>query len=661
MRRPVWVVRLLIALATAALSAVTLPERTQAQTNSWINVNDGAWQDSGNWSLSQAPAITHSILITNDNVKTVQISSVTSGSFSNTMTVTDVTLSAPNGVTNILALSDAGTNKPLQVLNNLSITAGGLLLMTNSALLGGAFSVDGNASLSGTNGVSGDLYVGFSTNSFGSVNLVDGQTLLTNGYTVVGLYGSGQVVLSNGTLTVADILVSTNDTRANGVFLGLASGSAGDVTIARGKLEALELLTLGDESGSTGSVWVSDGQLVIGTNDYLMTIGNNGVGQLTLSNGQVMASYVIVANGPGSRGILKVAGGTGTCSRALSIGVAQGATGTVLVTGGQLAVTNYPVIVGDYGVGQMTVSDGTVRARTVVVGHNNGSQGTLMISGGNTSVTSNLVAGAYSNATGVIHITGGELDITNQFGTGQLVVGQIGSGVFTQEGGTVVVDQLLAIKGTNSIVSFCSGTFNTRSTTVSNTQTFAVGDGLGSATYHLLGGVHSFADGLRVRSNAFLIGCGTISGNVVIDPGGTVLTDCGGTLTFTGAITNNGVMRAINGSTLESQGLVVNNGLINILSGKTNFHAGFISNGLVLDADSIPQIVLIRSIGQDVEIRFTTSAGATYIPEYRTDMATGNWIPLPSVVALGGTTGMIDVGAASLSRKFYRVRLEVPE
>jgi T5SS/PEP-CTERM-associated repeat protein len=524
MRRPS-VIRLLVTGATVALSVAAFPASVQAQTNSWVNAGSGAWEDSTNWSLAQAPAITHSILITNDNTKTVQINSVTSGSFSNTMTVTNVIVSAPNGATNILALSDAGTNRPLHVLNNLSITAEGLLLMTNSSLLvdgfaGGAFSLDGSASLSGTNGISGDLYVGFSTNSSGSVNLVDGQTLLTNGYTVIGFYGSVRVVLANGTLKVADILASTNDTLANGVFLGLTSGSAGDLTIAGGKYDALELLTLGDESVSTGSVWVSDGQLIIGTNDYLMTIGNNGVGQLILSNGQLAASYVIVASGPASHGTLMIAGGAGSFSRALSVGVGQGATGTVFITGGQLEVTNHNVIVGDYGVGQMTVSNGAFLARTVVVGHNNGSQGTLTISGGIILVASNLVAGAYSNATGVIQVTGGELDITNQSGTGQLVVGQIGSGAFAQGGGTLIVDQLLATNGANSIFNFGSGTFNTKSTTVSNTQTFVVGDGFGSATYHLLGGVHSFANDLRIRTNTFLIGCGTINGNVVVDAGG---------------------------------------------------------------------------------------------------------------------------------------------
>jgi hypothetical protein len=106
---------------------------------------------------------------------------------------------------------------------------------------------------------------------------------------------------------------------------------------------------------------------------------------------------------------------------------------------------------------------------------------------------------------------------------------------------------------------------------------------------------------------------------------------------------------------------VVNNGLINILSGTTNFHAGFTNNGVVLSVDSIPQIVSIRTVGQDVQIWFTTSAGATYVPEYRTNMASGNWIPLPNVVAPGGNVGITNLGAALLPQRFYRVRLVVPE
>src|SRR5207249_5401346 len=151
-----------------------------------------------------------------------------------------------------------------------------------------------------------------------------------------------------------------------------------------------------------------------------------------------------------------------------------------------------------------------------------------------------------------------------------------------------------------------------QSTTVSNTQTFAIGDGIGAATYHLLGGIHSFADGLRIRNNSLLSGCGTIIGSVLVDSGATVLTDCGGTLTFTGIATNNGTLRAINGSVLESYGPVVNNNVIDVISGNTNFHSGFINNGVLLTADNIPRIVSVSRVGANVVIKFTTFSNLTH-------------------------------------------------
>ena len=263
---------------------------------------------------------------------------------------------------------------------------------------------------------------------------------------------------------------------------------------------------------------------------------------MVVSNSQMSAYNVGVANGPGSQGTLTIAGGTGSFSGGLIVGIGLGATGSVSVTSGQLTVSNQTIIVGSYGVGQMTVSNSSLLARAMRVGNSAGPfvtnqsptwMGLLTIACKFTAVTSNIVVGVFSNANGVIQFTCGNLMITNQSDTGQLVVGQAGRGTFTQNGGVVTVDQLLVTNGTNSVFNFISGAFNTKSTTVSNTQTFAFGDGVGAATYHLLGGVHSFADGLRIRNNGTLSGCGTINGSVQVDAGGTMISDCGGTLSVT--------------------------------------------------------------------------------------------------------------------------------
>jgi hypothetical protein len=188
-----------------------------------------------------------------------------------------------------------------------------------------------------------------------------------------------------------------------------------------------------------------------------------------------------------------------------------------------------------------------------------------------------------------------------------------------------------------------------------------VGDGIDSATYHLLGGVHTFANGIEVTSNAVLSGCGTINGSVLVDPGGTIIADCGGTLTFTGVVTNNGTWTALNGSTFTSYGPVVNNGLINVLDGNTNFVGGFVNNGIVADQASRPQIVSITVIGSGVQVEFTTGPKLLYILEYTSDLVTPDWTPLVGLIGPGGNVALSDIGATQQTQRFYRVHMMVPQ
>ena len=208
---------------------------------------------------------------------------------------------------------------------------------------------------------------------------------------------------------------------------------------------------------------------------------------------------------------------------------------------------------------------------------------------------------------------------------------------------------------------------------ITNGQTFFVGDGTNAATYNLRGGVHNFADNLTIRTNAFLTGCGTVNGNVTVDPGGTVAADCdgggadfflvlspSGTLTFTGIVTNNGHIQALNGTVVEAHGPVVNNGVINVLDGGTNFHSTFINNGLVITSNSIPIITSIRKVGSNVQIRFTADNALPYVVQYATDLASGDWTPLTNMTGNGSILTAIDPGAATLSNRFYRAGLVVP-
>jgi hypothetical protein len=214
--------------------------------------------------------------------------------------------------------------------------------------------------------------------------------------------------------------------------------------------------------------------------------------------------------------------------------------------------------------------------------------------------------------------------------------------------------------GGGSDFSFDGGLLSSGGTAVTNSQTFFVGDGTDAATFQLASGgtgIHSFANGLTISSNAFLTGCGTIEGSVVVNPGGTVVANCGGALTFTGIVTNNGTMQALNGSVLEAYSNLVNNGVIDIRSGTTNFHGGFVNNGIVITTTNFPVITAIQLLGPDIEISVTTGDGNTYLFEEATNLIGGGWMPVIEFDGTGSVTTFIDPGAALLPQRFYRVGL----
>ncbi|HUK81251.1 MAG TPA: hypothetical protein VLZ12_01330, partial [Verrucomicrobiae bacterium] len=184
----------------------------------------------------------------------------------------------------------------------------------------------------------------------------------------------------------------------------------------------------------------------------------------------------------------------------------------------------------------------------------------------------------------------------------------------------------------------------------------SVGDGVQTAVYHLLDGWHSFNNGLRIRSNSFLTGCGTITGTVVIDAGGNVVTDCG--LVFTGNLTNNGIVHAQNGSVLEVDGPFVNNGVLDLMDGTTNFHSTFINNGTIVNASDF-RITSIAQEGNNMRITWPTVGGRGYV--LQASAVPGGFADLSPVISIPGaslsTTNYLDIGGATNSSRFYRVRL----
>jgi hypothetical protein len=468
--------------------------------------------------------ITNSFVIGTSKTITIDGDTATNSpatmTISNLTVLGSLGLSGPPLGQNILFLDNTGSFA-LTIINSLVVGNDGLFVMTNSTLHAGNEVINGPSSFfqtGGTNNAGGFLVVGDGT-SPAALWMTDSTLLVTN----ILVNGGGLFVQSNGVATIANnvtmngswvlaggtqslqgFLVGNSNLTANALMTGgqlmnsgqmILSGigvqrgsmiisngivniesvvvgyilaSSGTLTIADGTI-SLGTIDIGD-SGSTGTVWITGGNVVAGGDLFIgERDGLNGAigpasGTLIQSNGtmSVLGETVGIArvNGPTPAGTLTVAGGVHLIgSDGFAIG--QFAFGTVWLTGGQLIVTNGDTLMGNSGVGEMTVSNGTFVARDVLVGRSS-SEGTLTFLGGNSTILSNLSLGnCDADSFGACRVSGGSLFVTNAahnavlnvnnsdllITAGHLVVDILvmtnDCGLFIHAGGTVSVSNLI--------------------------------------------------------------------------------------------------------------------------------------------------------------------------------------------------------------------------
>jgi len=455
----------------------------------------------------------------------------------------------------------------------------------------------------------------------GVVSVAGGQLFVTNDVTKVGDSGSGELRIGGGAATFGFLSVGeamgvegllsvtggqlttepgitaanvTNVTR-------FGNGGTGRFNLSGGKVVIRNELILGDNGGGlgtgTGLVAISGGELIAAEN--LTSIGKYGTGDMTISNATVTLTNVSVGRHDGAVGSLTVqSNGTLYCLDALSIGRFTNSVGHVSVTGGLISLTNDTIWVGRDGAGDLTVSNGTVRASAMYVGMSsdgtNQPAGTVTLAGGSTLLSSNLIVGSDSMSTGAVAVVGGNLLVT---GGAKGAYVQVAQGSFSLGQGTVIMDQLV-LTNANGHFNFTGGTLQANAIAVSNGVPFVVGDGVNPATLQLNGGTYSFADGLVISPNAAVRGCGSIVGNVVNN--GTLATNCATAITITG----------------------------------------------------------IARTGTVATISFTTSSGGNHILQYTTNVAGTNWTPiLPGVTGDGSVMSKSDPSATN-SCRCYRIRLQ---
>jgi hypothetical protein len=446
-----------------------------AETNSWIETGAGGnWATSVDWFYGSPSLVFDAIQINNHGIKTITIDSTTPA---DTLTISNLVLGGQTSGTfptfNTLALTNAGT--PLTIENTLTLSGSSAITIDNSSLMvgvhdiaptpvtfsdnatvtlnsgqlnlnlavvgdassgmfmmnGGSLSFSelflGSVGAPGTMIVNGGsisapddfvaLSIGSGTNASGSL-WVNGGTLNLSGDTFVGYQGTGQMIVSNGTIL-------------GFFFIGASPGGQGTLTIAGGTIvgNVYAASFVGAGSAGTGTVWMTGGSLTSTNVDQDgIFIGTRGLGQMTMSNGTVTIDDMGVGNGT-----FTLAGGSCTMSL-LDIN-----NSTAWVSGGQLIVTQKldgaEIDVG--GIAQMTVSNGTIMTDVMRLGGLAGSDGTFTVAGGSSSVFSNVTIGSGCASPGTVIVAGGGLFVTNATHNAVL---DLESGTLTLSGGTLVAD-----------------------------------------------------------------------------------------------------------------------------------------------------------------------------------------------------------------------------
>jgi len=579
------------------------PDFAQAQINSWSSLSSGKWETGANWSLGIPPNLTHSVIIGNGVAgpplfKFITIDATTTATLPiNNMIVTDLRLGG-GIVNNILNLNNAGLATPLFVLASLNISNNGTLLMSNSAIniKGSPFPTDGivvdgsivinSGEFAFTNIVATGMMIGklgrgtvylkdglmnFTPATFikigseagaeGTLTLAGGIAELSSQFidvgsaagstgtlwqtgcelhtfdVYIGRNGAGMMIVSNGTWTSI----------GNGVVVGQGSGSKGTLVLAGGTNKISNTFTVGSLIGSTGQVWMTGGVLII-TNGSV-TVGSQGEAHMTVSNGSWLAKNVNVGfSSPAST--LTIAGGTSAFYSTMQIGK----TGTVLITGGQLLVTNNLSSVG--GGGTLILSNGVLQTAGVFV------SGSLrIVSGthfiGDLGLASGVSSVLGSSGTGQVQVTGGQLLALNSTN----VVGQFGGGSMTQ---------------LNGFVQFASeivGASSKGSLTVAG-GTHAIGDG------GILVGEGKDADGIMVIKSGTTMASRMVIGDCRSNAIGLVQIQ-GGEFFVTNAA-HNAVLDVNNGTLLFISGHLTVDRLV-----MTNSCGLFVQAGGILDIDTL--------------------------------------------------------------------------
>jgi hypothetical protein len=450
--------------------------------NAWTGTASGKWETSSEWQQGTPSLAQSGILINNPGSKSIVLDSNTVTYFPTSMTVSNIALIGNSGAVNTLVLRQAGTNTPLNVLGEVNVGSNGSIRIEESSLRidpppgtyglslsGGELEIDSGSLLFPTsasaavglagNGIvtvnggtvqAGEIDLGAGPSATGTLVLTGGTLydpygviylapglgatgilvitggnfLMTGSDLFLGLYGTGQFTMLDGTAQIP------------GLHLGNAGGTIGTLTMSGGSLAVTRrALTVGSLEGDTApcTVDLSGGNLIVSNAaQNAGTLVSKGV--VSLSGGTLQTDVLIATNAQAAvqfmSGVLTTSGSAIANGASFTIGDGVRSAqmnlpaGTHFFANGLVVSPNASLVIGC-----ATLNAAIINGGSVTVGCTNGTvlingpftnNGTLTVSNGaalvfNGLVVNNSTIGA--DASSSVQFNGGMIDNGTVSGT----------------------------------------------------------------------------------------------------------------------------------------------------------------------------------------------------------------------------------------------------
>ncbi|QIF04081.1 autotransporter-associated beta strand repeat-containing protein [Roseimicrobium sp. ORNL1] len=405
-------------------------------------------------------------------------------------------------------------------------------------------------------------------------------------------FGSSSVSSSTVQATV-----NGNSVVSAGASIGYSSGKTATVIVQdtggnAGLWTASGTMTVGD--AGTGTLTIrSGGEVKVTTGGANIGQQSDGVGTVTVtgtgSKWNITGGMTIANEGQGSLTISS--GGVVTFTDYVKIGVAECATGTVLVTGAgsQWSGSSETIKVGYEGVGQLTIENGgRVLANEVILGKEGSGEGTLNLKG-TTGARGVLEVGSIleGEGSGTINFDGGVLkaresgSLFQGFEKGDLQI--LAGGAYIEVGTGLSTSITTAMEGTGGLTKTGNGTLTLNSSTANTYQgTTAVQEG----TLVL---ARTAADSGTVRNLEVGDGTGAAGSAVVrLDKNEQIKNDASVTIKSDGAFQLNGKTETV--GSLVNQGGSFTTGAGKLTAGDSVTFAGgtnTINSGGTVESDHV--------------------------------------------------------------------------